>query len=92
MGKKKLFEDGSSVEWIDRETLRYRRNGFSALIWVDFEPGFFTNGRIIRSSSLKNWETVPPGRSIEISAEERQEIIDKIKLYFQSFHKKFRVE
>ena len=53
------FSDGSSIEWVNKETLRYADSSHTALIWVDFEQGFFNNGRIIMASSVKTWESCP---------------------------------
>ncbi len=80
----KSFDDGSSVEWIDRETLKYSRGEFSVLVWIDSEPGVFSTGRIIRMSSIRNWETSPEGCSDQIDDNVRKEIIDKILLYFKN--------
>jgi hypothetical protein len=92
MSKAKTFNDGSSVDWVDKETLRYTKGEFSALIWVDFEPGFFSAGRIIRSFSIAKWEAAPVGSTDEIDTESKEEIINKIKLYYKSINKKCRVE
>lgn len=88
---KKTFDDGSSVEWVDKETVRYSEGEFSVLIWVDFEPGFWSSGRVIRSSSIKNWSATPTGCSATIDAEKKREIIDKIQRYYGSLKKKCRV-
>jgi hypothetical protein len=92
MSKAKLFEDGSSVEWVDKETLKYIRGKFSVLVWVDFEPGFFSTGRIVKSSSIEKWKTSPEGVTDEIDDASRNEIINKIKLYYKSMNTKCRVE
>jgi hypothetical protein len=92
MNKKKFFYNGKSVEWVDRETLKYSNGGFSALIWVDVEPGFFPNGKIIKSSTIKNWKTVPEGYPELITDCEKQEIIKTIQEYYKSVNKKCRVE
>ena len=63
MSKIKSFDDGSLIEWVDKETLKYSEGEFSVLIWVDFEPGFFSGGRIIKSSSILTWDKKPSERS-----------------------------
>lgn len=78
-----LFDDGSSIEWEDRESLQYREvDGHIALIWVDFEPGFFSRGRVLMIESLDKWHTVPEGRSLDLSNEKREEIIAKVRKYY----------
>lgn len=91
MAKTYSFDDGSVIEWVDRETLRYSEGNFSSLIWVDFEPGIFNSGRIINSSSIVRWERSPPGSPEDIDMDKRKEILSKIQLYYQSQHKKCRI-
>lgn len=92
MSTQKIFDDNSIVEWVDKETLKYTEGAYSVLVWVDFEPGFFSNCRIIKSSSISTWKTKPDDSSEEIDGDKRQEIINKIKKYYTSFKKKCRVE
>ena len=86
------FPDGSKVEWVDRETLRYSEDPKSVLIWVDFEPGFFSRGRIIKASSIQQWESVDTQEASTITNEKRTDIIEKIKKYYKRFRKPCRVE
>jgi hypothetical protein len=77
----KTFSDGSFVEWVNRETIRYSEGDFSLIIVADFDVGFFSNTRVIKSSSIK------------VSNEnKKQEIIDKISQYFKKYHRKIRLE
>ncbi|GLI34002.1 hypothetical protein [Desulforhabdus amnigena] len=92
MSRKKTFDDGSYVEWVDRETLKYTSGDFSVLVWVDFEPGLFSGGRIIKASSIKNWDAKPAGSPATIDEDIKQDIINKIQQYYKSFKKKYRVE
>ena len=92
MSKVHLLDDGSSIEWVDKETLRYTESNFSVLIWVDFEPGFFNSGRVIKSSSLATWESKPEGYSSTIEANKKQEILTKVQQYYRSQNKSCRVE
>lgn len=89
---KKNFEDGSFIEWVDRETLNYCEGNFSVLVWIDFEPGLFSNGRIIKSSSITTWDKKPNGQSELIDEYKKKEVILKIQQYYKSFKKKCRVE
>ena len=92
MSKKFLLDDGSVLEWINRECLRYTENGFSVLIWVDYEAGFFNSGRILKLSSLAAWNSKPEGSVSTIEAKKKQEIIAKVQQYYQSDNIKCRIE
>jgi hypothetical protein len=83
MSNKIKFEDGSSIEWVDRETLRYADEIHSALIWVDFSPGWFSRGRILKAASITRWESCPADRSKEISGEEKKQIFEKVQEYYK---------
>jgi hypothetical protein len=77
--------DGTSIEWVDKETLRYADASRSALIWVDFAPGLFSRKRVIHSSSIDNWEA--SGASIDaperISDDDRVKILEAISTYYR---------
>jgi len=87
-----LFNDGSSIEWINREGLRYIENDFSVLIWVDFASGFFSKERIIKLSSIKYWNSKPSGCSDVISNDKKKEIISKVQQYYQSQNRECYIE
>lgn len=87
-----LFDDGSSIEWVDKETLRYREGDLSALIWVDFEAGLFSNGRIIKSSSINHWEQREGNSLKPISSLQKREIVDKLIMYYEKLGKPCRLE
>jgi len=86
------FPDGSSLRWVDRETLRYKKGAFEVSIWVDFEPGFFSRGRILRSSSLTEWSAFPSGTAEEISNSDKEDIINKAIEYYQRQKRKCSVQ
>lgn len=91
MSNKKIFKDGSFLEWVDKETLRYVEGGFNVLVWVDyFEEGLFSNGRVIKASSLVKWDSKPQNYSETIDELKKNEIINKIKEYY--LNKKIRIE
>lgn len=79
-----IAEGNSSIEWVDKETLRYTENGFSVLVWVDYEPGFFSRGRIIKSSSIVKWDEKPDNGSDLIEPWQKQKIIGEIQKYYDS--------
>lgn len=83
MSDKKTFSDGSSLEWVDRETLRYIEGDCALSIWVDyFSKGLFSAGRVIKVSSMKKWDSKPNGISEVVGKEKTQDIIEKIKEYY----------
>lgn len=90
--KSYITETNGSIEWVDKETLRYSRNGFSVLVWIDFEPGIFSRGRIIKASSIVKWDARPDNSSDVIDTRERRGIIDEIQKYYNSQNEKCRVE
>jgi hypothetical protein len=92
MTTKIIFNDGSSIEWVDKETIKYIEGKFSLLIWVDFAPGFFSNERIIKTNSMKSWNTTPESGNKLIDDKKRQNIIEKIHQYYKSFNKNIRIE
>ena len=92
MSKRYLLGDDSVIEWIDKETLKYSENDFSVSIWVDFEPGFFNSGRIIKASSLEYWNRMPEGYSKLIAPNKKEEILAKVQDYYHSINIKCRIE
>lgn len=76
------FSDGSSIEWIDRETIKYQEAGRYAFIWVDYAPGFFSRGRILKSNSIEYWHYLIGDTEQRISNEERKTIIRKVIDYY----------
>jgi hypothetical protein len=87
-----LLDDGSVIEWVDKETLRYTENGFTGSIWVDFKPGFFNSGRIIKSFSIVRRDGRPEGCPDVIGMDKRKEILAKVQHYYQSQNRKLRIE
>lgn len=87
-----LFDDGSSIEWVDRETLRYKEGELSALIWVDFEAGLFSEGRIIKCSSINHWEQQEGNSPKPIDDLKKHEIIEKTIMYYGKLGKPCRLE
>ncbi|MFN3986275.1 MAG: hypothetical protein ACK4KV_12325 [Rhodocyclaceae bacterium] len=67
-----------SIDWVDRETLAYRSDGLSVLVWVDFEAGFFSRGRVVHKESIKDW--LDEIRSVvrPVSPEERDVILTAV--------------
>ena len=90
--KKYMCKNGALIEWVDKETIRYTKNGFSVDIWVDFEEGFFKRGRILKSESIVLWEKTPNECTTQISDLEKLELISSVNEYYDNFKIKFRVE
>lgn len=76
------FDDGSRITWKGREALLYEEPGYMALLWVDYELGFFKRGRVLRSDSLDYWSVFPQGVDKAISPERKMQIADKVRQYF----------
>lgn len=89
---KKTFDDGSSIEWVDRETVKYINGHFAVNIWVDFEDGFFSTGRVIKPSLITKWDTVPTGHPILINDDAKKGIVNKLIEYYRSNNRKCRLE
>jgi hypothetical protein len=79
-----VFDDGGRITWKDKETLRYEESGYVALVWVDYEPGFFRRGRILRQESLERWNVFPKGAEELISSNKKTKIISRVRQYFGS--------
>ncbi|MDZ4157399.1 MAG: hypothetical protein U1E09_12675 [Methylococcales bacterium] len=92
MSKQFIFDDASVIEWIDKETLRYSEKDFSVSIWVDFEPGFFKSGRIIKASSIKNCNNNAEDKLEKITTSKKEEILAKVQNYYHFKNIKCRVE
>ena len=80
--KNMIFDDGSKITSQDRETIRYEEQGRATLVWIDYEAGFFSRGRIIKKIWLEYWHTFPTEAHEPISVEKKAEIIGKICQYF----------
>lgn len=88
--KQSFFEDGSSITWIDRETVKYEIGDRHVLVWVDYEGGFFSRGRVVRRQSLARWSDAGGSSDQEISLLDQEAIIAKVQAYFSGT--KVRVE
>jgi hypothetical protein len=84
MRSRKIFEDGSSIEWVNVQTVLYTEGAFSTSVWNEAEPsGFFSSIRVIMSSTITKWDTWPAGSSQYIDENKKKEIIDKVCRYFK---------
>lgn len=92
MSKIKQYSDSSSIEWVDRETLKYSEGSRSVLIWVDFEPGVFSRGRIIKTSSITSWSDKTNDDNESIDDDKKQDILNKVKDYYEEQKIKYRIE
>lgn len=90
--KKYMCKNGALIEWIDKETIRYTKNGVSVDIWTDFEKGFFKRGRVLKSESIVCWGNTPNECTTKISDLEKSELINAVNEYYDNFKVKFRVE
>ena len=83
-GNRKIFPDGSSLEWVNRETVEYKEGDFSVLVWIDFEDSFFSNRKVIKASSIKTWNSKPENSPEKIDESKKQEIIGKVQQYYKN--------
>ena len=66
------FSDGSWVEYVDRETIKYREGDYSVLVWVDyFKTRFLCYGRAINIDAIEVWDTYPDDAISEIDSKKR---------------------
>ena len=70
------------IDWIDRETLAYRAEGLTALVWVDFESGLLSKGRVIHEDSVRDW-LGPDSQPVRpVSSAERSAIIAAVEQHY----------
>jgi hypothetical protein len=86
MGKTFNLPDGSQITWIDRETLEYSETGRSTLVWVDYGPGLFSKKRVLRTSSILEWNPATRAGSVamEITPADRARIIRAVSDYYEA--------
>lgn len=79
------FEDGTVVAIEDRETVRYTHDDKVALVWVDYEPGFFSRGRVIKLSSIQSWKDSGAQGDVtrEIIDSDKEKIVERVKEYLR---------
>ena len=80
------------IEWIDRETLAYRSSGLTVLVWVDFESGFFSRGRVIHTDSIKRWVDSGSNEVRPVTEAERDTIISAVQLHYAQERRLCRLE
>jgi hypothetical protein len=81
----------ASVVWIDRETYAYVVGGEKVLVWVDYEPGLFSRGRVIHSESIDSWVSSNGDAVRLVSEQERATIVEAISAHLQANKSKVRV-
>lgn len=70
------------IDWVDRETLAYCTEGFSVLVWVDYEEGLFSRGRVIHADSIQHWLDADETSVRAVSDDERESIIEAIQKHY----------
>jgi hypothetical protein len=79
------FTDDSCVEFVDRETVKYREGDYSVLVWVDYyKVRFLSYGRVVNIDRVEKWDTFPDGATPNIDSIKRNEIFTKIESYCKS--------
>ena len=74
------------------ETLAFRSNGLSVLVWVDFEPGFFDRGRVIHADSISQWVDGQSNVVRPVTGPEREAIISAVQQYYAQEGRTCRLE
>lgn len=93
MRKDQSFPDGSTVAWLDRQTVRYERDGFVVLVWIDFDEGLSIGKRVIKIESIQSWTEIPhPNCDRSISPATRNVIIRTISEFFAERRIRCRLE
>lgn len=93
MLKEQSFPDGSTVAWLDRQTVRYKRHGFVVLVWIDFDEGLSIGKRVIKVESIQSWTEMPqPNCDRSISPAARDAIIRTISEFFAERRIRCRLE
>ena len=80
------------IDSIDRETVAYRSGGLTVLIWVDFEPGFFSRGRVIHTDSIERWLDSGSNEVRPVTEAERDTIISAVQLHYAQERRPCRLE
>jgi len=82
-GQSMRFEDGSTLTWTSKESVKYTESGYVADVWVDMDAGFFSRKKIVKLESLRSWTQAPHGiESLEIPESKRMDIVEKIRRYY----------
>ena len=80
------------IDLIDRETLAYRSIGYSVLVWVDFEEGFFSRGRVVHTDSIQWWVDSGLNNVRPVTEVERDAIISAVQLHYSQERRPCRLE
>ena len=86
------FYDGTSMEWLDKESLKYTENDHVAYIWVDYGSGIFKVNRVLKTEFLNEWKVHPQNSTNYIDENKKKEIILKVQLYYALHNVKCEVE
>lgn len=70
------------IDWVDRETLAYRAEGLSVLVWVDYEEGLLSRGRVIHTDSIQHWLDADSKVVRTVTEDERGSIIAAIQKHY----------
>lgn len=70
------------IDWVDRETLAYRSEELSVLVWGDFEEGILARGRVIHADSIQHWLDADGTSVRAVSDDERESIIEAIQKHY----------
>ncbi len=78
----KRFSDGSEVQHLSRDAVRYKEGAFELDIWLDWGPGLLFADRILNLTELeKGWTKFPNTDGRLIEHRKKEEIIEKLRAY-----------
>jgi len=79
------------IDWMDRETLVYRTSALSVLVWVDYEEGLFSGGRVIHADSSRQWLDTEFKLVRAVTQDEREAIVAAIQKHYAGEQRPCRV-
>jgi hypothetical protein len=80
------------IDWIDRDTIAYRSRGLTVFVWVDFERGLFSRGRVLHTDSIKWWVDSESNDVRAVTEIERDAILSAIQLHYARERRSCRLE
>lgn len=82
----------ASIEWIDRETYAYVVGDEKAHVWVDYELGLLSSGRIIHIDSIQSWVSNDGTPIRPVTEDERITISSAVVEHLQKENHPYRME
>ena len=71
------------IDWVDRETLACQVGSLTVLVWVDFEPGLLSKGRVIHQDSVRDWLDSDSQPMRPVTSAERHAIVAAVQQHYE---------